>query len=45
MADGAGVVIVGGGDLLVRVGPAGESHGQGARSLLSVPLKLIIEVT
>ena len=40
MADGAGVVVVGGGDLLVGVGPAGEGHGQGARALLSVPGKL-----
>ena len=40
VADGARVVVVGGGDLLVGVGAAGEGHGQGARALLSVPWKL-----
>ena len=40
MAHGARVVVVGGGDLLVGVGAAGEGHSHRARALLSVPWKL-----
>ena len=40
MADGARVVVVGGGDLLVGIGAAREGHRQGRGALLSVPRKL-----
>ena len=40
MADGARVVVVGGGDLLVGVGAAREGHRHRARALLSVPREL-----
>ena len=40
VADGARVVVVGGGDLLVGVGATREGHRHRARALLSVPREL-----
>ena len=43
VADGARVVVVGRGDLLVGVGAARERHRQRARALLPVPRKLALQ--
>ena len=42
MADGARVVVVGGGDLLVGVGAARECHRQRRGALLPVPRELAL---